>query len=58
MTSKSAIYWTICERLETLHKIKDATECFQQMMRELGGETNPHTELAEWIRGERVAHAV
>jgi hypothetical protein len=58
MVPKSAIYWAICEWLETRHKIKDATECFNQMMRELGGEKNPHAELEEWIRGERVAHAV
>lgn len=47
------IYRTICKELDALNKITDASECFRDMMHELGGETNLPTEQAEWAAGER-----
>jgi len=47
------IYRALCDHLETLNQIMDATDCFHQMMSELGGGTNLRVEQAEWILGER-----
>ena len=53
MLSRFIIYRTICEQLDTLNRITDATECFHQMTSELGEEINLHGEQAEWVLGER-----
>ena len=51
MSSRFTIYRTICEQLDTLDKVKDATECFHQMTSELGEETNANDEQVEWVNG-------
>ena len=50
--SISAIYWAICDRLETIGRITDASECFNETTTELGGETNMHGEVLQWASGE------
>lgn len=52
MVSRFTTYQTICEELDTLNKIMDATECYHQMMDELG--RNLPTEQMEWILGKRL----
>ena len=47
---RSTIYWAICERLEVIEHITDATECFHLMTNELAWET-PGKE-AKWVLGE------
>jgi hypothetical protein len=54
MSSRFTIYRTICEQLDTLDRITEATECFHQMTNELGDETTVHVAQAEWIHGERL----
>jgi hypothetical protein len=54
MSSRFTIYRTICEQLDTLDRITDATECFHQMTNELGEGENVHVTEAEWIHGERL----
>ena len=51
-SSFSAIYWVICDRLETIGRITDAVECFNEMTTDLGGETNMHGEVLQWASGE------
>ena len=51
-SSISAIYWPVCDRLETIGRIMDAVECFNEMTTELGGETNMHGEVLQWANGE------
>ena len=53
ISSRFIIYRTICEHLDTLDEITDATECFHQMTTELGEEINLHIEQAEWVLSER-----
>ena len=36
-----------------LNQIRDATDCFHQMMSDLGGGTNLCVEQVEWILGEQ-----
>ena len=45
-----AVYQALCERLETLNHVTDATECFHDMARNLEQETN--NRQAKWIAGE------
>ena len=47
------VYRTLCERLETIDHVLDASECFLQMADELGLETTLKGEQAEWAAGER-----
>ena len=47
------VYRVLCDHLETLNQIMVATECFHQMMSELGGDKNLHVEQAEWVLGKR-----
>ena len=46
------IYRVICERLETIHHITHASECFRQMANELArevqGKDHPKWVLGEW----------
>ena len=46
------IYRAICERLEMIDRILDASKCFLQMEHELTGEMATHRERAEWVVGE------
>ena len=46
------IYRAICERLEMIDRIPDASKCFLQMEHELTGEMATHRERAEWVVGE------
>lgn len=50
---RSIVYRTICERLETIDRIFDASESFFQMMNELGAQPSSHCEEAEWAVGKR-----
>lgn len=51
ITPKSAVYQAICERLEAMDRITDATECFRQMVgRSTQGMT--HREAGEWVYSE------
>ncbi|KAF8548746.1 hypothetical protein OG21DRAFT_1489116 [Imleria badia] len=43
------IYRAICECLETIDRILDASKCFLQMVNELAEETAMHSEQAEWV---------
>ncbi|KAF8548319.1 hypothetical protein OG21DRAFT_1489483 [Imleria badia] len=55
---RATIYRAICERLETIHRITDAVECFRQMTSELGREVNLDGEHQQWVLGgwARTAH--
>ena len=53
-SSRFTIYRTICELLDTLDKITDATECFHEMTSELEEEIHLHIEQTEWVHGERL----
>ena len=46
------IYRAICERLEMIDRVLDASNCFHQMVSELEGQTNTHDEQAKWVLGE------
>lgn len=48
------VYRAICEQLETIDHVRDATDCFYQMMSKLGGEINLHAGQAEWALGEKL----
>ena len=48
------VYRTICERLEATARITDATECFQEMMGELGEEVYTSGLMTRWLYGEFV----
>lgn len=53
MVPTFTIYRALCERLETLGNVTDATSCFYQMMRDLEARTNPHIEQElEWVPSE------
>ena len=47
---KAMIYRAICERLETMDRITDAVECFDQMTTELGVSMN--LRAWKWALGE------
>ena len=49
---RSAIYQAVCERLEAIDHITDATKCFLQMTGELGKQMNSDRDLREWALGE------
>ena len=49
---RSFIYQAVCERLEAMDRITDATECFLQMTGELGKQMNSDRDLREWALGE------
>ena len=51
MAPRFTIYRAICERLETIDHILDASRCFRQMVGEFTRETIPHREQAEWLEG-------
>ena len=42
----------MCERLEATDRILDATECFQEMMGELGEQVYTSRPTTEWFCGE------
>ena len=46
------VYRAICELLETVDRVLDASECFLQMVDELGLETTLKGEQVEWAAGE------
>ena len=52
MVPPFTIYRVVCERLETIDRIMDASECFLQMVDELAEQTDAHVEQAEWVLGE------
>ncbi|KAF8551245.1 hypothetical protein OG21DRAFT_1487133 [Imleria badia] len=47
-TPRSMTYRAICERLETIDRTLDASECFLQMMNELAGKMTKHDVQATW----------
>ena len=49
---RRVVYQTICEQLEAAARITDATECFQEMMDELGEEVYTTGPTTEWFYGE------
>ena len=51
---KFTVYRSICECLETIDRILDASKCFLQMVDELAGETTTHRAQVEWAAGERL----
>ena len=46
------VYRAICERLNTIDRILDASKCFLQMAGELAKETTTHRKQAEWVDGK------
>ena len=46
------MYRAICERLEMIDHVLDASNCFHQMVNELAGEIDMHDEQAKWVLGE------
>ena len=46
------VYRAICERLETIDHISEASECVVQMVNELGMETISNGEQKEWVTSE------
>ena len=46
------VYRTICERLEAVALITDATECFQEMVSELREEIYTSGPMTEWLYGQ------
>ena len=49
---RSVIYQAVCERLEAIDHITDATKCFLQMTGELGKQMHSDRDLREWALGE------
>ena len=49
---RSVIYHAVCERLEAIDHIMDATKCFLQMTGELGNQMNSDRDLHGWALGE------
>lgn len=49
---RSVVYRTICECLEANGHTTGATECFQDMMGELGEEVYMNAPMTEWISGK------
>ena len=49
---RSVIYQAVCERLEAIDRITDATKCFLQMTGEMGNQMNSDRDLREWALGE------
>ena len=49
---RSVIYRAVCERLEAIDHITNATKCFLQMIGELGKQMDSHRDLREWALGE------
>ena len=46
------VYRAICERLDMIDHTLDASECFVQMVNELGVETTSDGEQTEWVASE------
>jgi hypothetical protein len=46
------LYRIICEYLETIGRITDASECFRQMVDELAEQANAPDEQVQWALGE------
>ena len=46
------IYQIICECLETIGRITDASGCVRQMVDELIDQANAHDEQVQWVLGE------
>ncbi|KAF8547212.1 hypothetical protein OG21DRAFT_1472561 [Imleria badia] len=55
ISPRFTIYRAICEHLEATDRIGDATDCFQEMLRESAVETDVHDEQAEWALGAKWA---
>ena len=49
------VYRAICERLDTIDHILDASECFVQMVNELRVETTSDGEQKEWVASEWIS---
>ena len=52
MVPPLTVYLVICERLETIGHIMDASECFRQMMHKLEGQSDARAKGEEWIVSE------
>ena len=46
------VYRAICERLDMIDHILDASECVVQMVNELGVEVTSDGEEKEWVASE------
>ena len=53
-----AVYQVICERLETIDRIADAVDCFNEMMTQLGGEAYISERISNWVGGEKAFHLI
>lgn len=51
MTPRFTIYRAICESLEAIDRISDASMCFLQVGDELAKEAITRGELGEWVLG-------
>ena len=49
---RSVIYQAVCERLEAIDHIMDATKCFLQMTCKLGKQMHSHHDLCKWALRE------
>ena len=43
------VYQVICERLESVHRTKDASECFRQMVADMMEQNSMHDTQVEWV---------
>ena len=53
---RSVVYRTICERLEVTDRILDATECFKEMVGELGEEVYTNGLMTEWFYSQFILY--
>ena len=51
MVPRFTIYRAVCEHLEGVDRVADATECFRQMLNDPAVEANMHDEQAKWASG-------
>ena len=51
VVARFMVYGAICERLETIDRTMEASECFRQMVDELVDRENAPPEQAEWVTG-------
>ncbi|KAN0094862.1 hypothetical protein V8E55_003149 [Tylopilus felleus] len=49
VVARFMVYGAICERLETIDRTMEASECFRQMVDELVDRENAPPEQAEWV---------
>ena len=52
ITPRFTVYRAVCECLETIDRIMDASKCFRHLADELGEQTDAHVEQVGWVLGE------